>query len=173
MPGALARRRARTKGPVERKGRRGEWHEGTGLRRGLGEGGEGKGTGGGRGWGGAENRGLLTLSGKWAAATERAGWWRPAFGHVGAATRRKAWGGAVLYSVRILAWLLLVREVFYGQILLLSERTDVEELLVGWGNGCICGCPVGRPEVEEEKQGITHPQTSKCESQSGTMSCQN
>lgn len=132
-----------------------------------GEGGEGKGTGGGRGWGGAENRGLLTLSGKWAAATERAGWWRLALGHVGVATQRKAWGGAVLYSVRILAWLLLVHEIFYGQMLQFSERTEVEELLVGWGNGCICGCPVGRPEVGEEEQGKTYPRTSSVRARAG------
>lgn len=47
--------------------------------------GEGKGTGGGRAGGGAEDRGLLTQSGKWAAAAERGGPVRAALGHVGAA----------------------------------------------------------------------------------------
>lgn len=67
--------RARTppstyKGPGGEEGEAGRMAQGS---RGGGGGGEGKGTGGRRGWGGAENRGLLTLSGKWAAATERAG----------------------------------------------------------------------------------------------------
>lgn len=58
--------------------------------------GEGKGKGRGRGWRGAENRGLLSPGGKWAAAAERAGRFRLILGHVGSSLEGKSWGGAAL-----------------------------------------------------------------------------
>lgn len=66
MPGAFARRGARTKGPVGRMGEAGR------VARGRAAEGKGRGTEGAE-RGGAESRGLLTQSGKWAAAAERGG----------------------------------------------------------------------------------------------------
>lgn len=79
----------------------------------------------------------------------------------------KAWGGAVLYSVRIPAWLFPVAGVFYGQMPPFPKKTCVEELWVGRGNGCVYGWPGGRLEAGEEEEGKTHPWTSSVRAKAG------
>lgn len=85
MPGALARRRARTKGPVGRMGG-GE----SGAREP--KGGEGKGKRGGRGWAVRKTAVCLPRAGSGQQRSKGAGRWRPVFGHVSAATRGKNLG---------------------------------------------------------------------------------
>ncbi|XP_068406951.1 uncharacterized protein [Eschrichtius robustus] len=68
------------------------------------EGGEGKGKGGGRGWAVRKTAVYLPPAGSGQQRTKWADRWRPVLGHVSAATRGKAWGGAVFSTVRIPAW---------------------------------------------------------------------
>ena len=117
--------------------------------------------------GGAENRGLLTPSGKWAAADEMGG---PVEACSRSRERRdagKSLGRGCLLDRPDPGVGSPVSEAFYGHMPQFPKRTGEGELWVGWGKGCICDWPEGRPEAGEVGAGKTHPWTKSVRAKAG------
>ena len=95
----------------------------------------------------AENRGLLTASGKWAAADERGGPVEACSRSRGCRDAGKSLGRGCPFERPDPAWLSPVPEIFYGHMPQFPKRTGEGALWVGWGKGCICYWPEGRPEA--------------------------
>lgn len=120
----------------------------------------------------AENRGLLTASGKWAAADERGGPVEACSRSRGCRDAGKSLGRGCPFERPDPAWLSPVPEIFYGHMPQFPKRTGEGALWVGWGKGCICYWPEGRPEAGKVGAGKTDPWTTSPRAKA-RLNCQN